>query len=204
MHRPRRLFLAFVATAVCVPAVAAHVTADAANTAKKRVKPVCKLVTDGSGDAKGTGTAVATPSSDANLDIISADVATNVTTLTGVVRVSKLATNDSMAPTGWQYMVTFGVGDTTTSINAVFGPGGTSWNGGKGTGKIIAKKKEIHISVPLSQLSVPITPGTVITGIGARTYRVGGSDQVALGLVDTADTSKTYLAGAKSCVKPGA
>jgi hypothetical protein len=200
MRAPRRVLLVLVASTLCVPAIAAHATV----TKKHRPKPVCKLVTDRSGDAKGTGTALTTPSSDANLDIISADVATNATTLTGVVRVSKLASSDSTAPAGWQYQVVFSVGGYTDTVEVVVGPSGTSWNGGKGTGKIDAAKKEVRISVPLSALHVPVKPGTVLTGIGARTFRVGSSNQIVLGLVDTADSSKTYVAGARSCVKVGA
>jgi len=200
MTTPRRLFLVLVASSLCVPAIAAHATP----AKKHKPKPACKLVTDGGGDAKGTGTAVSTPSSDANLDIISADVATSATTLTGVVRVSKLASSDSMAPTGWQYQVVFTVGGVADKVDVVVGPGGTSWDGGKGTGKIDAAKKEVRISVPLSALNVPVKPGTVLSDIGARTFRVGNSNQIALGLVDTADSTKTYVAGAPSCVKVGA
>src|SRR3954451_18472307 len=102
MPAPRKLLMVLVASTLCVPAVAAHATPGK----KHKAKPACKLVTDGSGDAKGTGTAVTTPSSDANLDIITADIATNATTLTGVLRVSKPSASDSMAPTGWEYQVT--------------------------------------------------------------------------------------------------
>jgi hypothetical protein len=200
MRAPRRVLMVLVASTLCVPAIAAH----AMVTKKHRPKPVCKLVTDGSGDAKGFASAVTMPSSDANLDIISADVATNATTLTGVLRVSKLASSDSTAPTGWEYQVTFGVNGVTDGVNVVIGPNGTTWHGGKGKGKIDAAKKEIRISVPLSALNVPIKPGTVLTDLGARTWRVGGSDQVVIGLVDTAGSSKTYVAGTRSCVKVGA
>ena len=155
MRAPRRVLLVLVASTLCVPAIAAHATV----TKKHRPKPVCKLVTDRSGDAKGTGTALTTPSSDANLDIISADVATNATTLTGVVRVSKLATSDSTAPAGWQYQVVFSVGGYTDTVEVVVGPSGTSWNGGKGTGKIDAAKKEVRISVPLRPQDCELTEG---------------------------------------------
>jgi len=197
---PRHVLMLLVAGSLCVPAIGAH----AAPAKKKKPKPVCKIVTDSPGDADGNGTPAGMPSSDANLDIVSADIATNATTLTGVVRVAKLAKSDSSAPTGWKYQVTFAAGGTTAEVNVVTGPAGTTWYGGKGKGVLDLAKNEVRISVPLSAVTVPIKPGTVISSIGARTYRAGFNDQIALGLVDTADSSRTYTSGTRSCVKVGA
>jgi hypothetical protein len=169
----------------------------AATAAPQRtVKPVCHLVTDPAGDATGTGTPVTAPN-DPDLDIVGADIATNSSTLTAVVRLAAVAPSDSTAPTGMEYQVVFAVGTTTMAVDAVIAPNGTSWAAGKGKGVVNAAKKEIHISVPLSTLPK-------ITGIGARTYRAVANDQILLGNVDKADGASTYLAGQPSCVKVGA
>jgi hypothetical protein len=188
--------------ALVAPALSAHASVDRKRKPKPP-PPVCKLVVDGSGDATGTGTAV-NGSNDPNLDIVSADVATNTKTLTAVVRLASLATGDNTAPTGREYQVVFTVGAVTGSVDAVMSPSGTSFAGGKGKGVIDLKKKEVRISVPLSSLTVPVKPKTKLTAIGARTYRVVGSDQVLLGNVDKADSTSTYIAGTPSCVKVGA
>src|SRR5437870_980911 len=63
----RRGAAVLLAVALVVPAT----SAGAATKAKpKPVPPVCKLIVDPAGDAKGTGLAVSAPSSDPNLDII--------------------------------------------------------------------------------------------------------------------------------------
>lgn len=179
------------------PAWAAH----AGNTAVRT--KVCKLVVDPGGDATGTGTPASAPN-DANLDIVGADVATNSTTLTGVVRLASLSTSDSAAATGREYQVVFTVGTAVLAVDAVISPTGVSYAGGKGKGFVDTKKKEVRVSVPLSTFSVKIPPNTKLHNVGARTYRVLGSDAIALGNVDKADSASTYVAGWPSCVKVGA
>jgi hypothetical protein len=179
------------------PALTAHATATRVR------KPVCHLVSDPSGDATGTGTAATAPN-DANLDIVGADIATNAKTLTAVVRLRALAMSDSASPTGREYQVVYNVGTTTGFVDAVISPTGTSFAGGKGKGVVDLKKKEVRISVPLSALQVPIPRTGKLTSIGARTYRVVGSDQIALGNADKADSASTYSVGWPSCVKVGA
>jgi hypothetical protein len=187
--------------AIVVATLALLTPAWQAHAAAKK-KPACHLVADAAGDATGTGLPVGAPN-DANLDIVGADIATNATTLTAVVRLASLAAGDSSAPTGREYQVVFNVGTTTSSVDAVISPSGTSWAGGIGKGVVDAAKKEIRISVPLSALDVPIKPKTPLTKVGARTYRVLGSDQILLGNTDSADSSSTYIAGWPSCVKVG-
>jgi hypothetical protein len=179
------------------PALGAH----AAPLKKK--KPTCNLVTDARGDATGTGLPVSAPN-DGNLDIIGADLATNATTMTGVIRVASFSTADTSAPTGREYQVVYTVGTATGSINAVISPSGTSWAGGKGQGAIDTAKHEIHISVPLAALAVPVPAKAKLTAIGAATWRVGTTDQIALGNVDKAQSASSYIAGWPSCVKVGA
>ena len=72
--------------------------ADAAE--KKKPKPVCNLVKDLKSDATDNGTnAVKTPN-DPNLDIVTADVASNSKTVTGVIRLTALALRSPARWTG--------------------------------------------------------------------------------------------------------
>jgi hypothetical protein len=108
-----------------------------------------------------------------------------------------------MAPTGREYRVTFQVGDRVAEITADLTPAGTTWNGGTGRGVVDMKKKQIRISVPLTKLDVRVRPGTQLKAISALTFRVGFTKDVALGLVDSARSSKTYVAGYPTCFKVG-
>lgn len=200
MRKFQRPIVIAVAGVVLTSAWAANATTDTTRV----VKPICNQVKDTNGDAKGTGLPVSTPQSDANLDIVSADVATNATTITGVIRLAGLAANDNLAPSGREYRVTFQVGETVAEITAVISPSGTSWNGGTGRGVVDTNKKQIRISVPLTKLPVRVRPGTPLKNVGALTFRVGLTSNVALGLVDAARTSRTYVAGTATCVKVGA
>jgi hypothetical protein len=178
--------------------------ADAAVDRKTRVKKICKLVKDTKGDAKRVGTnGLATPSSDANLDILTADVATNATTITAVIRLAGLTKDDNMAPTGRQYALQFQVGNRAAVIDAVLDPTGTTYYGGDGRGVVDYKYKQVRISVPLTKLDVTIRPGTALKNVSATTFRVGAQGSVALGIADGASTTKTYVAGTPTCVKVG-
>ena len=82
-------------------AASTHQASHTAADGKKKLKPVCHLVTDPTEDAK-TAAGVNDPS----LDIVSADVATNKKSLTAVIRVAKLTVgSDSQSPFGryWDF-----------------------------------------------------------------------------------------------------
>jgi hypothetical protein len=169
------------------------------------IKPICKLIKDPKGDANSIGTNGAkTPQSDPNMDILSADFATNATTLTGVVRLAGLSSDDNMAPTGRSYQWTFQVDERSTIIDVVVSKAGVTWYGGKGRGVVDYKKKQIRMSVPLTKLEVRIRPGTVLRYNGALTRRVALTSAVDFGIVDRAATSKSFVAGSPTCVKVGA
>ena len=197
----RRAALTTAVLGLLVPTVVAQ--AATAPRHKPKVKPVCNLVTDPAGDANGTGTGVNSPASDQDLDLLGADIATNATTLTAVVRLSALDASDSTAPGGREYQVVFTVAGTVYSVDAVLAPTGNSWDAGKGTGIVDAAHKQVHVSVPLSALGIKVTRKTVFSTIGARSYRVGGSDGLVLGKADAADSASSYTAGRPSCVKVG-
>jgi hypothetical protein len=222
------------------------VTAGAANAStshpnKKKPKPVCNLVTDAPGDANGIGSQLtvegqgvppaenAGPSDD-NFDIVSADVASSATTVTGVIRVKGLSATDSNSPTGGSWQINFDAGGTTFELLASTNPQGTptyqaayqSTTGGSLypttgiTGVFNTAKHEIHISAPLSVLGaqVKITAGMVFTNISADAGQSaaipdsagafgGGSIFTDSNAADTASTTKAYKAGTRSCVTPG-
>ena len=175
-------------------AVVTGLHAEAATSAGTTVKKVCYLVRDASGDANGVnfiGSPVPTenagPSSD-TLDITSVDLASNATTLTGVIRVKKLSASDTSAPTGagWQINFlapnnqqlsllasvdpsgkpSFGAGylDPTSGSTSVYG---ADTSGVKG--KFLPTKNAIHISVPLSTFvaQAPLKSGDTLSGISA-------------------------------------
>lgn len=152
-------------------------------------KPVCKLVTDPSGDANGINLGSPVPatsggSSTLAMDITSVDVASDKKNITTVIRVNKLAATASSAPTGMSWNAQFTVNATTfyfaahanplgtitydaayqsTGVNSLYAPGSV-------TGTFDTAKNEIHISAPIDLLTQEvIKPGTKITGIAAST-----------------------------------
>jgi hypothetical protein len=191
-----------VAVAVIAPLLAGVGTAHAAKKPPAK-KPVCKLVTDSANDGTGTGTGQTGPN-DPNLDIVSADIATNAATLTAVWRLSAVDGSNSSSPTGRSYTMTFTVNDKTTTVRAIISPAGNVWQGGDGTGFVDTKLKEIHLSVPLAKLVIPVKANDKVGSLGASAWRWVGNQSISLGLVDSAASVATYVAGWPSCVKVGA
>ncbi|MBC7373347.1 MAG: hypothetical protein H7323_05090 [Frankiales bacterium] len=203
MSRTPRLALALALAVTGVTAFGA--------SAAPAPKPVCNLITDPTGD-------VTVPS--ANLDIVSADIASDARRLTGVIRVSKLATSDGTAPTGVAYSFYFKlpgsavqyyllasvepapVGATTFEFGTVE-TGNSLTPIGPATGVIDLAKSEVRITAPTTLGSVKVKPGSKIVSLQAFTQRrfvvlLSGADSTEL------DESKTYTAGTRSCVTPGA
>lgn len=184
-------------------------------TPKPTPKPVCNLIVDKAGDASVLGP----DPSDASLDILSADVASNAKHLTAVLRVRNLSAS-SLAATGRNYYVQF---STPTAKNPIYlsyetTPYGnySSWGalergaGGVGsytyegdaTATVNKAKNEIRVTVPIGKLAAlaRLKPGAKITKLHANT---SAGFVVLVSDVDEADSTKTYIAGAPSCVKPG-
>lgn len=233
--------------AVAAALVAALVVAGSAEAATKKPvkkhvapkpKPVCDLVTDKPGDANGIQLGLASqeptenagPSDDV-MDILSADVAANPTTITGVVRLKKLAATDTSAPSGINWSINFTIGGVPFSLQAYADPtGAVSYTGsyvdpklggqlyaGNLNGTFDTKKSEIHISIPTDTIAkqAAVTNGTLVTAINAAagpevlvpeaTGALGGGALLTdnPNTVDQTANGKDYKVGTLSCVTPG-
>jgi hypothetical protein len=197
---------------------------------KPKPKPVCNLVTDPAGDANDAPLVGGVPvgSSDNAYDITSIDVASNLTTVTGVVRVKKLAKTSSSSPTGIHWTVALTIGTTHFLLSANEETTGT--NGAEldtsdpstNTYNKIADAKavfdparnEVRISAAVRDFTETIKVGkSVLSGLGGTAGRVygvkdvtgsfGGDLVTGQDATDTAAGTKTYVAGTLSCVTPG-
>lgn len=186
-----------------------------AATKKPAPKPVCNLVVDDAGDASVLGP----DPSDSTLDILSADLASDAKNVTAVLRVKSLS-GSSAAATGRNYYVQFTTASAknpiyfsyeTSPLGSFFswgdlepGAGGVDSYTGKGDaiGTIDKAKNEIHLTVPVKELSLlaNLRPGVKVTSISANTT---AAFVVLVSTVDEAEGTKAYIAGAPSCVKPG-
>jgi hypothetical protein len=193
-----------VALAAIAPLVLGVTAADAAVKKPAPKKPVCKLVNDPAGDAKGLPVGGDSGPNEPTLDIVSADVATNATTLTGVFRMSALDASGDTSPGGRGFELAFKANGQTVGLISVVGPAEQTWANGLGTGHIVTNTKEIIFSVPLSKLPTKIKPGTKLTEITVNTWRRVSGTQLVLGRVDTAKAAAAYEASWPSCVKVGA
>lgn len=184
---------------------------------KPKPKPVCNLITDGSGDAS----LQAPIPSDDSLDIVSGDLASDAKNVTAVIRLKDLAATSPAELTGRNYYFLFSV---PTAVNPIYfsyesdatgetgnfgalvpddATGvGTYTRSGEATASLVPAKNEIHLSVPVSALSGlgKVKPGAKVTGMTISTTAVLG---VLVADIDTAEAAKSYKAGALSCVKPG-
>ena len=208
-----KIRLAAVAVLPLVAAVAG--TADAA---AKKPKPVCNLLVDAKGDA--------IPVNSAGLDVVSADIATDGKKITGVIRLAGPAnTVDPTAPTGRTYhMEFFGQGasdpvflslliapNATAATYGHYDPA-TGINTGDGEASYKFVGNEIRMTTSIGSFSSygKFKNGSKITGLSVTNGRMVGA-YVQSGFyaynspsADSAEGGKTYIAGTKSCVKPGA
>ncbi|MCU1590343.1 MAG: hypothetical protein JWP11_1599 [Frankiales bacterium] len=181
-----------IATSLLLLTVAGYASAAPA----KPAKPVCNLVTDPKGDAGVSGKAGADGD-----DIVSADIASDGKSITGVVRTAALAAVDPQAPLGRSYFVNFsapGSADVLflsartypTGTTFVFGYSGvdptsgvnTSYTLGQATGAVDTAKGEVRITAPISGFvtgaKAKLAPGAKLSGIGAQVYRIFGQGVV--------------------------
>lgn len=194
-------------------------TAEAATRPKP--KPVCKLVVDATSDASFLGAAP----NDANLDIVSADVASNAKTITAVLRLASFAETDPQAPLGRGYYLTFNAPGSefplyfnfqitpdlkrfTWGSQEVLATGNGSYvKKGDATGVLDAAKGEIRISAPVSAVSAiaNVKPGAKLSSLTASSTMVLGTSATGglVSTVDEAEGAKSYVAGYPSCVVPG-
>jgi hypothetical protein len=214
-----------IAVAGIAFAVGMSTVAVAAPKAAK-VAPICKLVVDPANDLVSGGfinpqlSAVGRPY-DPALDVVSADIANDANTLTGVIRVAKLTVGDPMAPSGRIYRLSYKIRSSGVGgeLYAQITPTGNLFYGGNGTGVVDLAKNEVRISVPISRLIGHPTfgPGEAIANLTAFTDLAfpvipnGGAQQASVGVTlysyggdSTGPAPKPYPVGAPSCVKVGA
>ncbi|MCA1824638.1 MAG: hypothetical protein ABR520_06935 [Mycobacteriales bacterium] len=201
--------------------------------AAQAAAPKCNLIQDATNDtflARYQDTAgVYGPQEDA-LDIVSGDIATDAKTITGVLRVVKLAKTVASAPAGTVYRLQFsipGLADGTTLFLAASIEGGTekflagtvtsavaasvSTKLADGTGVFDLAKNEVRIHAPMAAFAAQgdgLKPGTVINlGFDQTTSRFVANNPATGGPVspfsDVTVPETVYKAGTPSCVKVG-
>jgi hypothetical protein len=191
--------------------------------AVSKPKPVCNLVTDDKGDSEGL-----VSSGTAGLDILTADVASDAKKVTAVMRLagSPMGALDPDAPEGAAYYVSFTVpgaanpvylsaqSDVSGAYSYSIGDiepsptGGQLYQNKAGDVKGTISGNNITMSVDRATLAAlgDVKPGKKLGGLAAEVFypvevpMVGGLLEQA----DTAESKKAYVAGAPSCVKPGA
>lgn len=206
-------------TVLATSLVAATALAGGATAAP--AKAVCNLMSDPKGDASFLDTLPNDPS----LDIVSADVATDARTLTGVLRVDAFSAVSPTSPLGRGYYVLFNApkAEFPIYLNVQITPDVTryawgtretlaSGNGsyvrkGEATGVIDAASSELRVSVPLKDVAAvaKLTPGTKLTALTASTTSLIGTSRTPslVATVDDAAGTKPYVVGTRSCVTPG-
>lgn len=204
-----------LALGVCAALAAATGVAAAA----PKAAPVCNLVTDAKGD--GTGflfTDADYLPNDANLDLVSGDIASTAKVITAVIRTDALDLSDSAAPTGRAYYANFTVDGVDLFLSAALdGAGAATYSAGyidttrtslgAVTGVVDTKKKEIRITAPVSIFAeqATIKPGKRVLDLNLLAQRYVGNRSVG-GATPSADEAlggKAYTAGSPSCVVPG-
>lgn len=181
------------------------------------VKPSCNLVLDVKGDADQ---GLFSSSSQPAWDIVSADVATDKTNLTTVIRVDKLSKSVSDDPGGSQWRFDFQVDGVKLFTQATSTPFGDKFTIGYtdttshafaasgATGVFDTAKNEVRVTAPLASTvsKATIKTGTKLTDLGASAgdyvNTAGGSPSGSFS-ADTATGSKNYVAPSKSCVTVG-
>lgn len=206
--------------ALALALAASFVSAGAASAAvrKPAPKPVCNLVVDAAGDANGfLVTGLPAVPSDKNLDILSADVASDATNVTAVIRLAAVGA-DSTSPTGGAVYFNFSIGDTKVFVDALLsgssatfnagdfsGTNGTRHTIGPATGFIDVATKSIHITAPANTWTDVVKAGSKLNTFNVLAQRYIGTAPAG-GVTPTADdatSDKVYTGGAKSCVTPG-
>jgi len=209
-----------VLSVVCGVLAVSGVAAEAAPKKQKPKPPVCNLVTDAKGDADDISAAEDVGPNSPALDILSADIATDATNITAVLRVDKLTKNDSTSPLGNAWYVYFSGNGPELYLSGVLTPTGESFSAGyvdttrmslgAATGVFDTDKSEIRVTAPLAIFApqAVIKPGSKLSTLNALTQRyvgaaaAGFSRGVTLS-ADTAEGGKSYVAGSRSCVAVG-
>jgi len=174
--------------------VAAVTVSGLAASASAAPKAVCNTITDAKGDA-----VYAALPNNPSLDIISGDVASDKTNLTGVIRVDKLSVPSVQSPMGQSFLVNFSVKGAPDPlfVGARLYPTGNKFvygyiavdpvNGlstrytlGDATGVVDLDKSELRISVPVAAFAkqAKLNPGAKLSGLTAESSAVVGQGAV--------------------------
>jgi hypothetical protein len=195
-------------------AIAAAVLAAPAAQAKA---PICKQVSDGTGDAYVAANPAKQPSYDA-LDIVSADVATGAKNLVGVLRLKTLKPDQTLL-TGGTYRLSWKVNGTTQTLtyntyfassehDFFFDPGVPGSNQHTVDGLVDDANGTITWVVPRKDVLSLKKPKLALSSITATTsYAVNDKPPALLGqqrfstAADSATAAKPYLDKTPTCVK---
>lgn len=215
-----------------VAAAAATLTATSAGAAGQ----ACKLIQDKENDTfllrnQDTVGGPYGPQED-TLDIVSADIATDAKSITGVMRVKKLSTRAGTAPNGFTFRISFSTPEVTAADRNLYLDGRVEGDGktvfsvgfrdrltnlgtklGDAVGVVDDKASEVRITAPLAFFAATnggIKPGMVLEfeGLDHTTARYSATNPATGGggtsvFADVARSDATYKAGTKSCVKVG-
>jgi hypothetical protein len=192
--------------------LAAALLAAATAAATPAVATTCPLLSDPTAEIDPVG-GWAGLAYDPAYDIVSADLASDGTDLTVVLRLADLA---ATSLTDGEYRVHFTVNGQELSLDTYRSADGSSavtanaWTVdalgfsaatilGTGTGWVDVAGDAVHATVPLSVLQngVAFAAGDTVGGITARAYR-GGLTVGAL--TDTGTTAQTYAVDSAGCI----
>lgn len=188
----------------------------------------CNVVVDDAGDANENpavgGTPVDSPvPTTAAVDVLTADLASDSRTLTGVVRLSAAPQPDAQSQSGYLYEIRFTVRGHTMALFAkttvdgqsfdaseVSGPSNLprSADGPPVTGQLDLRGRRVLIHAPwsrLEQLAGESLKGGVASEIAVYTYKAAGSQATGSFTVvaDIAEARRNYVLGSPSCQRPG-
>lgn len=158
----------------------------------KPAKPVCNLIVDEKGDATYNNVPGA-----AGDDIVGGDLASDGTTVTGVLRLAGLSANDPQAPFGRNYSVLFtapGSADLLFMSARTYPQGtkyvfgyraedpntgvNTNFLLGDATGVVDLAKGEVRVSAPVKGFvegaKAKLAPGAKLSGLGGSVDRIAG------------------------------
>ena len=197
-------------------------------------KASCQMLTDPAGDGSLHGSSPqGTPTYPASLDILSADIASDATTLTAVIRVAGLSSVDTGSPTGLGYDLLVSVHGQRFRFYAQRHTGSEDRftmsvrlehvgdeNTGSATWGLIGHidgifdedASEIRMHAPLSYFTPKVARGHRLSSLMLwSTMSTGFYPPSDTGVpggstgegTDRAESAATYAAGSPSCVKVG-
>ena len=205
---------------VLVAGLAMSGVADAAVKHKAKPKPPpCNIIKDNPSDSGPLSGAAGAPLYDPSLDILSADVATNATTITTVIRVKQLTESDSSWQFGreWSLEFTTSTGQHYALIAYDGTPAHKDAAASIGHVTLDYPRGEVRVSAKLSELPFGLPKGTTLGVLQAHavaSVQLPDSGPAGLGHAflapgwsteddAAAPVTSKYSVGAATCVKVG-